>query len=127
MTSQRFKDTRTGEIVTQVPISEIQYFEEFDGETVYACEECGNTDLHCTAWIEVNTDKLTDDEPPTDQVWCRQCDCEGRDGDVGWKGVHEIAKPDEPKKSDWLDDHLIIVGLPDEAAEKIKDRLRKEL
>jgi len=34
---------------------------------------------------------------------------------------------DKPaKKSDWLDDHLEIVGLPDGAAERIKDRLRRE-
>ena len=31
MKSQRFKDTRTGEIVTQVPISEIYFFEEYEG------------------------------------------------------------------------------------------------
>jgi DNA-directed RNA polymerase subunit RPC12/RpoP len=30
-TNQRFIDTRTGEIVTQVPISEIADFQEYDG------------------------------------------------------------------------------------------------
>lgn len=29
--NQKFIDTRTGEIVEQVPISEIQHFEEYDG------------------------------------------------------------------------------------------------
>ena len=31
MKSQRFKDTRTGKIVTQVPISEIAHFEKYSG------------------------------------------------------------------------------------------------
>jgi len=30
-TSQKFIDTRSGEIVTQVPISEIGHFEEYNG------------------------------------------------------------------------------------------------
>jgi hypothetical protein len=30
MKSQQYKDTRTGEIVTQVPISEIEHFEEYN-------------------------------------------------------------------------------------------------
>ena len=30
-TSQKFIDTRTGEIVVQVPISEIGHFEEYNG------------------------------------------------------------------------------------------------
>lgn len=30
-TSQRFIDSRTGEIVTQVPLSQIQYFDEYGG------------------------------------------------------------------------------------------------
>ena len=93
MTVQRFRDTRTNEIVTQVPICEITHFEEFNGPTVYACDECGNTDLHCTAWIELNTEKPTQDEPPTDQVWCPKCEEEGRGGETSWYGVHEIAKP----------------------------------
>jgi len=39
--------------------------------------------------------------------------------------VHE-ERISDPKKSDWLDDHLEIIGLPDGAAEQIKDRLRRE-
>jgi len=31
-TSQRYRDTRNGEIVTQVPISLIGHFDEYDGE-----------------------------------------------------------------------------------------------
>jgi len=30
--NQRFRDTRTGKIVTQVPISEIGHFEEYSGQ-----------------------------------------------------------------------------------------------
>ena len=39
-------------------------------------------------------------------------------------------KTDKPEPSkpqpDWLDDHLEIVGVSDEVAEKIKNRLRRE-
>jgi len=71
--SQKFIDTRTGEIVVQVPISEICHFEEYGGP------------------LQAGDFKLA-----------------------------------EPKKSDWLDDHLVIIGVPDDAANKIKDRLRRE-
>ena len=43
-------------------------------------------------------------------------------------GQLDLLKPDAgPKKADWLDDHLEIIGLPDEAAKQFKDRLRREL
>ena len=44
-TSQRFIDTRTGEIVVQVPISQIAHFEEYLGPLQagdFACNECSN-------------------------------------------------------------------------------------
>jgi len=31
MTSQRFIDSRTGEIVTTIPLSQIAYFDEYNG------------------------------------------------------------------------------------------------
>ncbi len=96
MQVQRFRDTRTNEIVTQVPISEIAHFEEFDGPTLWVCDECGSSDLHTTAWVDLNTDKLRNDEPPTNQVWCQKCDEKHGDGERGWYGVHEIAKPAGP-------------------------------
>lgn len=46
----------------------------------WACPECGCTDVHGTAWIELNTDRLTQDEPPTSGLWCPQCDSNGREG-----------------------------------------------
>lgn len=83
-----FRDTRTNKVVTKVPISEIEHFEEYDGPTIWACDECGSTDLQATAWIELNSGKVMGDEPPTDQVWCQKCDQE-----CSWHGIHEIAKP----------------------------------
>lgn len=77
-TSMRFRDTRTGEIVTQVPISEFSHFDEYDGPL-----QAG--DFSC------------------------------------------VAADKKLKQPDWLDDHLIIVGLPEETTEAIKDRLRKDL
>jgi len=37
--SQKFIDSRTGEIVTQVPLSQIQHFDEYNGP-----KECGQFD-----------------------------------------------------------------------------------
>ena len=33
----------------------------------------------------------------------------------------------EVKQPDWLDDHIEIIGVSDEVADKIKDRLREDL
>ena len=33
MQSQKFRDTRTGEIVTQIPLTEIQHFDKYNGTT----------------------------------------------------------------------------------------------
>lgn len=51
MTSQRFIDTRTGEIVTQVPISEIAHFEEYNGTALhqeFVCKACRRPELDCS-------------------------------------------------------------------------------
>lgn len=52
--------------------------------------------------------------------------CEWSAGRIHGTDYQAITDLPTAKKSDWLDDHLEIVGLSDEAAEKIKDRLRRE-
>lgn len=47
--SKKFIDTRTGEIVVQVPISEIAHFEEYEGHL-----EAGDVD-------QITADKLADE------------------------------------------------------------------
>jgi len=53
MEYQRYKDTRTGEIVTQVSISEIEHFEAFHGrsETRNKCAECGAKNIQRQFYI----------------------------------------------------------------------------
>lgn len=36
---------------------------------VYRCEECGSSEVHGTAWVHLNTDNMTNDEPPFDSVF----------------------------------------------------------
>ena len=40
------------------------------------CAKCDGTNLHGTAWVNVNTDELVNADPPTDQIWCADCDAE---------------------------------------------------
>ena len=62
-----------------------------NGEKLWACQECGCTDVQEPAWIEMNTGELTGDEAPTDRHYCPQC------GD-GEAEVDQTA--DEPKPFD---------------------------
>ena len=41
---------------------------------LYTCTECGSTELRVTAWVTLNGDRILADEPPTDQVWCNNCE-----------------------------------------------------
>jgi hypothetical protein len=45
-----------------------------DPERLYRCPECGGTDVNGTAWIHLNTNEDTGDEPPTDDYWCPDCE-----------------------------------------------------
>lgn len=47
---------------------------------VYHCPECGSTRVQGTAWIDLNSDKPTNDEPPSDCYFCPDCDLLGMDG-----------------------------------------------
>lgn len=96
MQNQRFRDTRTNEIVTEVPISEITHFEEFNGTALYACKVCGCTDVECSAWITVNTEELSSSDGPVDNCWCPQCEHDGRESDIGkhrYLKMVAVAKP----------------------------------
>jgi len=57
--SQKFRDTRTGEIVTQVPISEIQYFEEVKSfrSATLTCGCCGEYFHTWPDYIDQDQDK----------------------------------------------------------------------
>ena len=49
----------------------------------YACPDCGCTDIETSAWVSVNTNKPTNDEGPTDEVYCPQCDSEDKQYALG--------------------------------------------
>lgn len=48
------------------------------------CPECGSTELQGTAWVWLNdgaghkADENTNDEPPSDAVYCTECEDEIR-------------------------------------------------
>lgn len=46
---------------------------EPDGK-VYVCSDCGCIDVEGTAWIHLNTDALSDGDPPLDDYWCPRCE-----------------------------------------------------
>jgi len=45
-------------------------------KTLWKCEECGSYDLQVTAWVSMNEGKVLDQEPPMDDIWCPECECE---------------------------------------------------
>lgn len=47
---------------------------------LWACADCGCTDVHQTAWIEVNTGLNTGEEGPLDAYFCPQCEANGDEG-----------------------------------------------
>ena len=46
--------------------------------THYFCPECGNPEIQITAWLYVNTMKDTGSDPPSDHVWCDECEYDGK-------------------------------------------------
>lgn len=124
MKSQRFKDTRMGEIVTQVPISEIANFEEFDGPEKPVCPYCKQAEVSADAAVrwDIEAQDWTVSNVFDKDRRCENLDCEYE----GCEITEMWVSAEEPIKTDWLDNHLIISGLPEEATEKIKDRLRRE-
>lgn len=77
------------------------------------CSECGCEDIQATAWIHANTGEVLNDDGPTDQLWCPECeeDCSSiedcglgfelwREGE--WSGIHPTfaAALAEAKQSD---------------------------
>lgn len=63
---------------------------------LWACEECGCTDVQEPAWIVMNTAELTGDEPPTDRHYCPQCD----DGEAHVNQDAAKPKPYDPEPED---------------------------
>lgn len=52
------------------------------GREVWACRECGSTNVQGTAWIELNTGILTGGDSPLDELWCPGCSTEVRFRDL---------------------------------------------
>jgi len=67
----------------------------------YSCPECGNTEVHGTAWIDMNTMKLTGDDEPVQKYWCPKCDEETGCGDLNYLNfTPEDGGKDESDKVD---------------------------
>lgn len=49
---------------------------------LFCCPECKCTDIQVTAWVEANGGKDAGGDPPLDDVWCPQCDCDVRTLDM---------------------------------------------
>lgn len=45
-------------------------------EQLYGCVWCDCTDIQHTAWVEYNSGELLSGDPPTDDIFCPQCDRE---------------------------------------------------
>lgn len=43
---------------------------------VFACTECGCENVQGTAWVYLNNYQLIDCEPPSDALWCPNCNSE---------------------------------------------------
>jgi rubrerythrin len=52
----------------------LKELDERASEKVYACGTCGSTEIQGTAWYEINSGRMMNDEGPTDQTWCPECD-----------------------------------------------------
>jgi len=55
----------------------------------YACPK-GHTDIEITAWVNANTGESSGSEPPTDQVYCAECEDSDDDllaGHYAWRDV----------------------------------------
>ena len=65
---------------------------------LYACPECGCTDIETSAWIHVNTGTNTEGEGPSSYDFCPQCELHMGGGSFkgGWVQT-EVAKPYDPE------------------------------
>lgn len=62
---------------------------------LFACPDCGCTDIQTSAWVEVNGCSVVNDEGPLDTVYCPQCEV---NGDEGYKGkTRYMVETYEPK------------------------------
>ena len=78
MTSQRFIDDRTGAIVVQVPMMEIEHFKEFDGREQPICPHCKQPEVSADAavrWDAVAQDWSVTNVFDKDRR-CENPDCE---------------------------------------------------
>ena len=57
----------------------------------FACPECGCTDVQETAWVEINSGKVMDDEGPTEQAFCPQCEAGGFANEMRTRDLEETT------------------------------------
>lgn len=100
--SQRIEFHSTGDVEIRLPTEEMLKVIDLlyrlrtgkprEQDKYWACEECGCTDIEMTAWVEVNPDLPTQDEPPTDQSFCPQCEATGQDGVINGQRYAEVEE-----------------------------------
>ena len=59
------------------------------------CAECGNSDLHVTRWVHLNSGHILQQEPPTSQIWCTRCETDAAEvtaAGVLTRAAHDIAR-----------------------------------
>jgi hypothetical protein len=44
------------------------------GKLLFGCSTCQCTDIECTAWVTYNGSEVLGCEPPSDDIWCPECD-----------------------------------------------------
>lgn len=49
-------------------------WETLTNPRVYACANCGSTDIEWIGWIDANTGRANDSEPPDGDRWCPTCE-----------------------------------------------------
>lgn len=51
---------------------------------LWACEECGCTDIQMTAWVDMNGERIRakGDDGPRTNMWCPQCEEQTGEGEV---------------------------------------------
>jgi len=126
MKSQRFRDSRTGEIVTTILLTEIQHFVEYDGPVAP-----GEFDLTETQrqLIRLRAKYNGEPAPPFDNPPNLSKCPEGHSACVQSfieTGEPDCLFPESGKALDWFDSHVEVVGVgvSAETADQLKDTIR---
>lgn len=63
------EEARAGESTSAIPAAT-----KASPEPIFCCQECGRKDIEWTAWIMTNGGEVSLSEPPSDDVWCHDCE-----------------------------------------------------